>query len=160
MSQTMNAAISAAAILAPDEGETLNVLGNRCVVKVEGAQTGGLLMTMVSHVDPQAGPPPHVHHREDETFYVLEGDFEFRLGTETVRVGAGAFVYAPRDQVHTFRNISTTQMGRLLVTTAPAGIEAFYQRLTALPPGPPDVIQIIAIAQEYGITIMPPGKGK
>ena len=158
MSQAQEAAFSAAAILAPGEGETLNVLGNRCVVKVGAAQTGGLLMTMESHVDPQAGPPPHVHHREDETFYILEGDFEFRLGDETIRAGAGAFVYAPRGQVHTFRNISPTQQGRLLVTTVPAGIEAFYQRLNALPPGPPDVARVRAIAQEYGITIMTPGE--
>ena len=160
MAQEMSSTISAAAILAPGEGEALNVLGNRCVVKVGAAQTGGLLMTMESHVDPQAGPPPHVHHREDETFSVLEGDFEFRLGAETVRAGAGAFVYAPRGQVHTFRNISPTQPGRLLVTTVPAGIEAFYRCLSALPPGPPDVARIIAIAQDYGITIMPPVKGE
>lgn len=159
MSPEKDPASPTAVILESDEGETLNVLGNWCVVKVGAAQTGGLLMTMISHVDPQAGPPPHVHHREDETFYILEGDFEFRLGIDTIRAGAGAFVYAPRDQVHTFRNVSQTQKGRLLVTTAPAGIEVFYQRLNALPPGSPDVVQIIAIAQEYGITIMPPGKG-
>jgi quercetin dioxygenase-like cupin family protein len=153
-----DSAFSAATILAPGEGETLNVLGNRCVVKVGAAQTGDLLMTMESHVDPQAGPPPHIHDREDETFYILEGEFEFRLGTETIRACTGAFVYAPRGQAHTFRNISPTQPGRLLVTTAPAGIEAFYRRLNALPPGPPDVAQVIAIAQDYGITIMAPGR--
>ena len=62
MSQAQYPAFSAAAILAPDEGEYLNVLGNRCVVKVGAAQTGGLLMAMESHVDPPAGPP-HVHHQ-------------------------------------------------------------------------------------------------
>ena len=160
MSQVQESGFRAAAILAPGEGEALNVLGNQCVLKVGAAQTGGLLMTMESHVEPQAGPPPHVHHREDETFSILEGEFEFRLGGETVRAGAGAFVYAPRGQVHTFRNISPNQPGRLLVTTAPAGIEAFYRRLNALPSGPPDVALVRAIAQEYGITIMPPGKGE
>ena len=160
MLQAMNSSVRAAAILAPGDGEVLNVLGNRCALKVGGAETKGLLMTMESLVEPQAGPPPHMHDREDETFYVLEGEFEFRLGDETIRADVGAFVYAPRGQVHTFRNISATQQGRLLVTTAPAGIEAFYRCLNALPPGPPDVARVSAIAEEYGITITPPVKGE
>lgn len=155
-SHEKDSAFSAAAIFAPGEGEFLNVLGSRCIVKVGAAQTGGLLTMMESTVGAQAGQPPHVHHREDETFYVLEGEFEFHLGAETIRAGVGAFAYAPRGQVHSFRNVSPTQQARFLVTTAPAGIEAFFRRLNALPPGPPDAAQVRAIAQEYGITIMTP----
>lgn len=146
---------SAATILASGEGETLNVLGDRYVVKVGATETGGLLTTVEATIQPQSGLPPHIHQREDETFYILEGEFEFLIGDKTVRASPGAFVYSPHGQVHALKNISATQ-ARFLAAYTPAGIEAFYRRLNALPPGPPDLARVIAIAQEYGIAILTP----
>jgi quercetin dioxygenase-like cupin family protein len=155
MSREKISTSNAATILSSGEGETLNILGDRYVVKVGATETGGLLTTVEATIQPQSGLPPHIHQREDETFYILEGEFEFLIGDKTVRASPGAFVYAPRGRVHTFKNISATQ-ARLLLAYTPAGIEAFYRRLNALPPGPPDVARVIAIAQEYGIAIPTP----
>lgn len=152
MSQEKGSTSSAATILASGEGETLNVLGDRYVVKIGATETGGLLTTVEATIEPQSEPPPHIHHREDESFYIIQGEFQFLLGDKTVLASTGAFVYGPRGQDHTFRNIGTNQ-GRLLVTTTPAGIEAFYRRLNGVPPGRSNVAKFIAIAEEYGITV-------
>jgi mannose-6-phosphate isomerase-like protein (cupin superfamily) len=144
-----------AAVLAAGEGEALTVLGDRYVIKVGAAETGGLFTTLELTISPQRGPPPHVHQREDEMFYVLEGEFEFLLGGKTVRAGPGTFAYAPRRQVHTFKNVGLSP-GRLLVTSTPGGMEIFFRRLGALPPDPPDLAKIIAIAKEHAIEIVMP----
>jgi uncharacterized cupin superfamily protein len=72
------------------------------------------------------GPPPHIHTREDETFYLLEGQLEFLLGDETVVAGAGDFVNVPRGTVHRFQNTGA-QTARVLLTFTPAGIEHWFE---------------------------------
>src|SRR5512144_2859751 len=71
---------------------------------VTGAETGGAYFAMEAIVPPGGGPPPHIHAREDETFYVLEGRVDFRLGDERVTAGPGDFVNVPRGRVHNFHN--------------------------------------------------------
>ena len=71
---------------------------------VTGAETGGAYFAMEAVVPPGGGPPPHTHAREDETFYVLEGRVDFRLGDERVTAGPGDFVNVPRGRVHNFHN--------------------------------------------------------
>jgi quercetin dioxygenase-like cupin family protein len=61
------------------------------------------------------GPPPHVQHREDESFYVLEGEFEFSYGEETFRIGAGSLLYIPEGNLHAHKNVSEG-VGRMLVS--------------------------------------------
>ena len=67
------------------------------------------------------GPPPHIHHTEDETIYVLEGEVTFRLGEVTVVGGPGDFVNVPRGTVHCFRN-DGNEPARIVLTFTPAGI--------------------------------------
>ncbi|MBC7804555.1 MAG: cupin domain-containing protein [Akkermansiaceae bacterium] len=81
-------------VVEPGDGAALTVLGDRYVLKVETGETRGSLTT----IEPGCGPPPHRHRREDETVYIPDGAFEFRIGDQTLQVGAGAFVYAPREQ--------------------------------------------------------------
>ncbi|HEX6633716.1 MAG TPA: cupin domain-containing protein [Usitatibacter sp.] len=71
-----------------------------------------------------AGPPPH-HHPWDEAYYILEGELDFTIGDEKVRVGAGDFLYAPGGTVHAFHGISE-KPARLLIFDAPAAAEAFF----------------------------------
>ena len=121
---------------------------------------------MIEHLAPRgAGSPLHVHHREDEWFYVTEGELTFWVGGETIEAAAGAFVYGPRDVPHTFT--VTSELARFLLVTEPAGFEEFMrllaqpaQALTVPPPpdGPPDMERLVAAAAEYGIEILgPPG---
>ena len=91
---------------------------------------------MEALVPPGGGPPPHVHTREDETFYVLEGEVEFLLGDELVQAGAGHFVNVPRGTVHRFTNTGT-ETARLVLTFTPAGIERWFEQ--TLEPAPNEV---------------------
>ena len=74
---------------------------------------------------PGGGPPLHIHTREDETFYVLDGEVEFLLGEETVTARRGDFVNIPRGTVHRFINTGT-DTARLVLTFTPAGIEQWF----------------------------------
>lgn len=114
-----------------------------------------------------AGPPPHRHLTQDESWYVIEGDFAFHVDGNVTRVGPGAFVHAPRGSLHTFQNTGTT-IGRLLVVVGPAGdFEAFVEEAgefttASVPPvlvgpPPPEVIEkVIAGARRHHIEIPPP----
>jgi mannose-6-phosphate isomerase-like protein (cupin superfamily) len=72
------------------------------------------------------GPPPHIHRREDETFYVLEGTCTFRLGDERITAGPGDFINVPRGMVHCFHN-DGTEATRLILTFTPGGMEDFFR---------------------------------
>ena len=89
----------------PGEGNSLWVLGELVTYKTTSEQTGGAYSLFEVMTRPGAGPPPHVHHREDESFYVLEGEFEFSGDEETLRVGAGSLLYVPKGTLHTHKNI-------------------------------------------------------
>jgi quercetin dioxygenase-like cupin family protein len=92
---------------------------------VTGEESGGAYFSMEALVPPGGGPPPHVHTREDETFYVLEGELEFLLGEELVVAGPGDFVNVPRGTVHRFRNVGT-ETSRMVLTFTPAGIDRWF----------------------------------
>ena len=121
---------------------------------------------MIEQLAPQgAGSPLHVHHREDEWFYVLEGALTFWVGGEVVEARAGSFVYGPRDIPHTF--VVSSPQARFLLVTEPAGFENFMRAMgqpastpTIPPPAEPpsDLAPLVAAAAEYGIEILgPPG---
>jgi quercetin dioxygenase-like cupin family protein len=109
--------------------------GDRYTFLVTGEESGGAYFAMEAYVPPGGGPPPHIHTREDETFYVLEGQLEFLLGEETIVAGVGDFVSVPRGTVHCFHNPGT-ETARLLLTFTPAGIEGFFKE--TLDPAPTD----------------------
>jgi len=73
---------------------------------VTGEESAGACFSMLATVPPQGGPPPHVHLKEDETFYVLEGTPTFRLGDERIVACPGDFVNVPKGLVHCFTNLS------------------------------------------------------
>jgi quercetin dioxygenase-like cupin family protein len=100
--------------------------GDHYTFLVTGEETGGAYFAMEALVPPGGGPPPHIHTREDETFYVLDGEIEFLLGEELVTAGPGDFVNIPRGLVHRFRNAGS-ETARLILTFTPAGIEKFFE---------------------------------
>ncbi|MGH2849040.1 MAG: cupin domain-containing protein, partial [Solirubrobacteraceae bacterium] len=134
-------------------------------VKSDAESTAGRV-AVIEHVSPPAsGSPLHRHTREDEWFYVIEGELTFWVGGEVITAPAGAFVYGPRDIPHTF-TVSSEQ-ARFLLVTEPAGLESFMRagaqpaEELAIPPAPtepPDIARMTALAAEYGIEILgPPG---
>ena len=93
---------------------------------VTGEETGGSYFAMEAIVPPGGGPPPHIHRNEDETFYVVEGSCDIRLGDDWVTAGVGDFVNVPRGAVHCFHNAGNAPM-RMILTFTPAGIERFFE---------------------------------
>ena len=91
---------------------------------------------------PYEGPPPHLHLRQDESFYVAQGEFVFVVGDREIPGTVGAFVHVPKGTVHTWRNVGTG-IGKLIMTFSPAGdVERFFEEIgepttTKTPPTPP-----------------------
>ncbi len=121
-------------------GEAYWVMGTLFSYLVTGAVSAGSYFTLLVDVGPETGPPPHIHHREEEQFYVLDGQLTYGVGDHTFQATAGDFIHIPRGTVHWFTN--GPQPARLLATFAPAGIEEFFRevgeqaddRLTSPPP--------------------------
>jgi len=115
---------SGVAHVLPDEGPSLWVLGELVTHKTASDQTGGAYSLFEVTSQPGGRLLPHVQHREDESFYVLEGEYEFLVEACTIGAGAGSLIYVPRGILHAHRNISGGK-GRMLVTQTPGGL---YQR--------------------------------
>ena len=152
----------------PGEGsKSLWVLGELVTYKITSEQTGGAYSLFEVVSQPGGGPPPHVQHREDEAFYVLEGEYEFLDESRTMRVGAGSLVYVSKGNLHTYKNVAD-KPGRILVSKTPGGLhEWFFEEIgeevqdKSKPPIPeslPGMGRIATIAAKYGIEIpSPPG---
>src|ERR1051326_2489596 len=94
-------------ILVPNDGGLkVNILGIPMVIRIHGRDTGGVVSAVESHDVPNGGPPPHIHHREDETFQVLEGEYEFMVDGKKFIAAKGATIFAPRGISHTYRCLS------------------------------------------------------
>ena len=150
--------VSAAPLGAAEE--KLNVLGTDIVIKVDGKATNGALAVVEATVKPGDGPPRHVHSKEDETFYVLEGQFRVWHGDHMMEAGPGTTVFMLRNNQHTYEN-SGTGPGRLLVTITPAGFEGFFREVSKRGlSAPKDMQQLDAVAKEYGLQFVGPPPAK
>jgi quercetin dioxygenase-like cupin family protein len=126
------------------------------VVRIHGRDTAGVVSAVESHDVPGGGPPPHIHTREDETFQVLEGDYEFTVAGSSFVAGKGATIFAPRGIPHTYRYLGQAP-GRLMCVITPAGFERFFEAVGALTPQQQqDIPRVLGIAKEFGLEILPP----
>ena len=117
---------SATYVVEAEGGERLRFGDVEVVIKASGDETGGAF-ALFEESDP-VDTPLHVHEREDELFYVMEGEHIFQVGDEQFRVGPGGLVFAPRGVPHAQRR-AVPRTGRVLVLTAPAGLEGFFREL-------------------------------
>lgn len=147
-------------VLPADTGRTLaplNIVGEETLVKVSTADSGGQLAFFHLVAPPMSGPPRHVHSREDELFYVLEGDLVFELDGTRYPVGPGGTVYLRRGVVHAYQNFTSAD-ARLLIATTPGAFSEFFVELSAATPsgGMPDLEVLGALSEKYGITTLGP----
>jgi quercetin dioxygenase-like cupin family protein len=124
-------------------------------VKVKGNDTLGAYSFTEGIAQPGSGPVPHRHSREDESFFVLDGELEFRVGERVIVAAPGSFVFAPRGIPHTFKNVGTTP-ARFLVIVSPAGLEKFFDERTALgkevpTTDPSYAARYKALTEKYGL---------
>jgi len=99
--------------------------------KIPAAMTGGAFSIVEHPLEPGRLVPPHIHYREDELSYVLEGRIGVRIGDAEHLAGPGTYVWKPRDVPHTFWNAGQ-EAARLLEIIWPAGFEQFFARLGQL----------------------------
>jgi len=135
----------------------LGIFGNWIWIKLSGADTDGNYTIFEGEVAPQSGPPLHRHGREDETFYVLEGEFVFEVEGKRIYAGPGCTVHAPRGQAHRFQNAGTT-VGRLLTVSQPAGLDAFFTDIDRATGGAnvPNPAIVLPIFEKYGLEPLGP----
>ncbi|PJE94428.1 cupin domain-containing protein [Streptomyces carminius] len=134
--------------------------------KATGEDTGDTLTVVETVILPHAGPPPHIHHRENEFFYVLEGEMEVLDRDRKFPVGPGDFVNMPQGTLHAFRNSGDTD-ARILLLFAPAGFEKYLteageavaEHNRNAPTGETDLADAHRIAPRHGLEFgdAPPG---
>ena len=116
-------------------------------LKASHRSTGGALSVFETTIE--AGPPLHVHDREDECFYVLSGELSIRCGGDAFDAPAGSFVYLPRGRPHRFW--ASDQPARLLLITVPAGIEDYFRQIN----NASDDQERHQIGEQYRIRVVP-----
>jgi mannose-6-phosphate isomerase-like protein (cupin superfamily) len=153
-------------LLSAGEGLSVWSLGGRFTAKVTGEDADGRFALVEALAFQSTEPPLHVHHREDEAWYVLDGKMTFYVGEQVLEATAGCFVFAPRGLPHTFTvDVEPT---RVLVFASPAGFEHFAIELgqpassdirpTDLAVPGPEILG--PVAERYGIEVLgPPHRG-
>lgn len=131
------------------EGAAFEVLGATMLYKATAEETGGGFSFAVETTPPGGGQPLHVHSREDEAMYVLEGEFEIQCGDDVVHVTAGSFVFLPRGVPNRYQNIGAAP-GKFVYVTSPGGSE----KLVAEASKAQDPESAFEIAQKYGIKFL------
>lgn len=159
-------------LISPGEGPTFAVVTDLVTFKVGGEESEGAFALVEVTVPPGGGPPALHTHPPQETFYILDGEFEI-AGLENGqpsfrRATAGATVHIPGGVPHNYKNAGSTP-GRFLALATPAGLEHFFAELglpvtdKAHPPqpaGPPDIARIMEITRKYQIEFVGPPPGK
>lgn len=126
--KTPSAPHRAAVVKGPADGRVISVAGDKSRLLIGGAENGGKYALFDYIAPPGGGPPSHIHSREDEAFYILEGQFNFQSNGETISAGPGTFIHSPRGSLHAFVNTGD-KPGRLLIWVMPAGLENFFEEV-------------------------------
>ena len=126
------------------------------VFKLWGRDTGGAL-SIVEHPFPVGAlVPPHMHTREDEYSIVTEGEIGFRSGDREVVLGPGGYITKPRGELHTMWNAGQSP-ARMIEVISPAGFEhCFREMADMVADGPPQVPDVMALADRYGLQLGQP----
>ena len=150
--------------LTASEGDARWWLGSLTIIKATGKETDGRYTLVEVHEPDEAFSPLHVHHHEDEAFWILEGEFTFEVGEETIKATPGSFIFGPRNVPHRY----TVDKGpaRLLYVLSPAGFEEFIhatsepaQQLSlppaqSIPADPAELEYLQTVARQCGCEIL------
>ena len=137
-------------------GKALNVLASTVYCKAVGSETGGAFSFFHIVEAPHAGPPLHIHTREDETFYVLSGKVSVQVEDQVTPAPPGTFASFPRGIPHAYKNVGDTE-AELLVMVTPSGFEHFFEALhEGAKLGPLDPPKLIEIGAQFGLEFVGP----
>ncbi|HWB01085.1 MAG TPA: cupin domain-containing protein [Pirellulales bacterium] len=148
----------------PQQGRTVGVVGDVYRFLATGDETAGRYAMWEAIVPPGGGPPPHMHSREEESFYVLEGEITFMINGQQHVAGAGTFANMPVGSLHSFTN-ATDKTARMILSVAPAGLEQMFFEVgvpltadatRAPPPSKAEIEKLVALAPKYGLQLRLP----
>jgi mannose-6-phosphate isomerase-like protein (cupin superfamily) len=149
----------------PDGGRSVWLMGMLCAFKAVSEETGGAYSVYVATIPPNAGAPPHIHHRETEAFYMLEGELDFIAGESAIHATSDDFLHVDKGMIHGYTNPGPA-IARYLGIVTPGGLheqlfaalgeEATSETLPPPPAGPPDMAQVIELASRYHTEVLPP----
>jgi mannose-6-phosphate isomerase-like protein (cupin superfamily) len=145
----------------PGGGDTVFFVGDTYTTLLSGAQTGGTFAMLEALVPAQTGPPPHIHHAEDETFILLEGALDFHVADDVHRAEPNSVMFVPRGTPHHFSNVGD-RIARMLFIYSPAGMEGMFAEIgspgsrgTQAPPlSASDVDALARVAGKYRFSIV------
>lgn len=146
-----------------ETGESFWVAGGLYTFLKTSDDTNGQFSLFDFYVPKKAGPPPHIHSRDDEAFYILEGNLSLQFENQTLVATPGTFVYLPKHHIHEFKNLGTSPVHALSMTV-PAGLENLFAEVglsgtdkSAPPVGNYEEYRqkFKAVAPKYGVEIHP-----
>jgi len=145
------------AFVVPDgEGDVVRgPAGGPATIKARTETTNGSLSLLEVTIGSLEGPPAHVHRREDEAWYLLDGRFRFIANNQLFEATPGSFVFVPRGTIHCFQNVED-RPSRILVLFTPSGMERFFEEHATLPPGPVDPARYKEIAARSWMEVSGP----
>jgi quercetin dioxygenase-like cupin family protein len=149
-------------VLTPGQGIQYWCVGEHLTFKVGAKETGGAYALAETIIEAGGGPPPHVHHREHEIFYVLRGRYRLGFDTMVIERGPGSALFLPKGIAHVFKNVGD-EPGQCLVFAAPGGFEAMIKESGEVVDGfqvgrkvgPADVEKLLAAVGKYGLEVRP-----
>jgi quercetin dioxygenase-like cupin family protein len=147
-------------LLGPEDDrgrEPLEVLGEPGRIMLAGADTRDAVSVVHFTVPTLSGPPLHRHSREDEWFFVVDGEITWEVDGRRFTGGAGSCAFAPRGTVHAYQNFKE-RTAQLLVMVTPAGLDRFFEAVTALneDSSQPDLSRVERLMQDYGMELVGP----
>jgi mannose-6-phosphate isomerase-like protein (cupin superfamily) len=123
--------------------------------KITGEDTEGRFDYVEGTIRHLGGPPMHLHHAQDETFYVVEGTLRFKVGEEMFDLTSGDFAYIPRGVAHGYVNMGQEPV-RGLGIFVPGGFDRFMDDVGQLPPGPPDPDKLREVGEKHAQEVVGP----
>ena len=151
--------------LGQNEGQAIWTFGSLVIIKATGEDTNGGFALFEQLAPLGASTPLHIHHNEDEWFYITEGELTFWVDGKVIQATSGSFIYGPRNVPHTFQ--VSSPMARFLFGVTPAGFENYLRVLSepaiahTIPPTTvqvPSMDHVMTVAEQYGLEIIgPPG---
>jgi len=146
------------------DGRAIAVVGDIYRFLATGDDTDGKYATWEAIVPPGGGPPPHVHSREEESFYILEGEVTLHVDGKRIVATPGMFANLPIGVPHSFKNESD-KPAKMLISVAPAGLEQMFfetgvplaeAATTPSPPTPSEIEKLKTVSAKYGVRILVP----
>ena len=151
-------------------GSSVNYMGSLLTFLAESKDTGGAFSLFEILLKPGNEPPPHIHHTEDELYYVLEGEASVYIEEEEFEIKSGDCIFLPREKAHAF--IVRAERFRMLFLTQPGGAEGYFRTMMSspasileLPQEAPtysttDVQEAIDLGTQYGLEFLDPQRTK